>query len=114
MLDTGAGRGPYSKLFKQAHYEAADFAQFAERHTPLDYVCGHHLPFRVEDTGFDAIVCNEVLEHLPDPPPPSCANSMGSCRTMAACCPAVLSRALEALYDFFRYTPFGLPVNRFA
>ena len=108
VLDAGAGRGPYSKLFKHARYEAADFAQFAERHTPLDYVCDiTSIP--VEDARFDAIVCNQVLEHLPDP-------SAALCELRRVLKPGgriLLSAPLfyhehQKPYDFFRYTRFGL------
>ncbi|HEY9352833.1 MAG TPA: hypothetical protein VIP28_06260, partial [Nocardioides sp.] len=39
VLDAGAGRSPYRKLFKHAQYEAADFAQLSSAYAPLDYVC---------------------------------------------------------------------------
>ena len=39
VLDAGAGRGPYRRLFRHARYEAADFAQLSTAYTKLDYVC---------------------------------------------------------------------------
>lgn len=34
VLDAGAGRSPYRKLFKHAQYEAADFAQLSTAYAP--------------------------------------------------------------------------------
>jgi len=108
VLDAGAGRGPYRKLFKHARYEAADFAQFAERHTPLDYVCDiNDIP--VENGRFDAVVCNQVLEHLPDP----YAALRELRRVLKPGGRILLTAPLfyhehQKPYDYFRYTRFGL------
>ena len=78
VLDAGAGEGQYRDLFRHCRYEAQDFAQYggteegilAERwnYGKLDYVCDiTQIP--VQDGAFDAVICTEVLEHVPEPIP---------------------------------------------
>jgi len=109
VLDAGAGRSPYRRLFAHARYEAADFqAVPGKRYAAQQYVCDL-AAIPVEDGRFDHVVCTQVLEHLPEP----------------AAALAEFHRVLkpggrlwltapfffgvhETPYDFFRYTPYGL------
>ena len=62
VLDAGAGTHRYRHLFGHTHYESADFN---EQYAPT-YVCDlTQIP--VPNDRYDAVVINQVLEHVPDP-----------------------------------------------
>lgn len=109
VLDAGAGRGPYRHLFKHARYESADFAQLdSTEYVPLDYVCDlTNIP--VADGRFDAVFCNQVLEHLPEPHAALCElrRVLRPGGRMLLTAP-LFYQEHQVPYDFFRYTQFGL------
>ncbi|MGJ4950108.1 class I SAM-dependent methyltransferase [Bradyrhizobium sp. HKCCYLS20291] len=72
VLDVGAGSAPYRALFSHCEYKTQDFAQLQPeqlRHggyTAIDIVSeAHRIP--VPDASVDAILCTEVIEHVPEP-----------------------------------------------
>lgn len=68
VLDAGAGEGEYRRLFSHARYESADLGvgDPAWDYSRLTYRCDlTRIP--VEDARFDAVLCTQTLEHVPDP-----------------------------------------------
>ena len=72
VLDAGAGSGPYRDAFAHCEYRSQDFKQLQPdqlRHGgygAIDYVCDA-TAIPVADASFDAVLCTEMLEHVPEP-----------------------------------------------
>jgi SAM-dependent methyltransferase len=107
VLDAGAGSSPYRHWFDHARYEAADMVQSPAATVPLDYLCDL-TAIPVEDGRFDRVVCNQVLEHVPDP-----ARVLAELnRVLKPGGRIMLSAPLfyeehQKPHDYFRYTRFA-------
>lgn len=72
ILDVGAGSCPYRELFSHCEYRAQDFSGLQPvqlrygGYGSIDYVCDA-TAIPVEGDTFDAVLCTEMLEHVPDP-----------------------------------------------
>jgi SAM-dependent methyltransferase len=108
VLDAGAGTSPYKSLFAHARYESADFEQVSKPYAAQTYTCDlSSIP--VEDSRFDAVLFNQVMEHLPEPRAVLCELH----RTLKPGGRLIYSAPLfyeehEKPYDFYRYTQFGV------
>ncbi|MGW9950543.1 SAM-dependent methyltransferase [Rhizobium leguminosarum] len=107
VLDAGAGSQPYRHLFGHCIYEAADFEMVDKEYAKSTYVCDlSNIP--VAEARFDAIVLNQVLEHLSDPVAVlhEMHRVLKNGGTMICSAPLFYEEH-EQPYDFFRYTQFA-------
>ena len=107
VLDAGAGDQPYRQHFAHCDYEAADFEKVDRSYAKSTYVCDlSAIP--VADAYFDAILFNQVMEHLPEP--------LDVLRELhrvlrpggrMICTAPLFFEEHEKPYDFYRYTQFA-------
>jgi SAM-dependent methyltransferase len=109
VLDAGAGRAPYRRLFAHARYESADFlAVEGKKYRQPDYVCDlARIP--VADGRFDHVLLTQVLEHLPEPATVlvELHRVLKPGGTLWLTAPLFYAEH-EQPYDFYRFTQFGV------
>jgi SAM-dependent methyltransferase len=107
VLDAGAGDQPYRHLFAHCEYESADFELVDKPYAKSTYVCSlEKIP--TEDSRFDAIIFNQVMEHLPEPllALREFSRVLKPGGTMICSAPLFYEEH-EKPYDFYRYTQFA-------
>jgi SAM-dependent methyltransferase len=109
LIDVGAGNSPYRELFGHLNYECTDWEHSVHPGARgVDYICpAHDLP--VHDASYDAVLCTQVLEHVPNPD----AVIRELHRILRPGGRLWLTVPLawelhEMPFDFYRYTPHGL------
>ncbi|HSX17901.1 MAG TPA: methyltransferase domain-containing protein [Candidatus Saccharimonadales bacterium] len=68
VLDVGAGELPYKDSFAHCEYVAQDLVQTPGMAYGKIDIVSDITDIPVKNTSFDAILCSEVFEHIPDPP----------------------------------------------
>jgi ubiquinone/menaquinone biosynthesis C-methylase UbiE len=112
VLDVGCGQSPYSYMLdpNQTKYygiDIVDAEKFDYNNSKITPFNGRDIPF--EDEKFDALMCTEVLEHVPDYQ--RLTDEMY--RVMKKGAKGVITIPWSARYhyipwDYFRYTPSSL------
>ncbi len=108
VLDVGAGDCPYRGIFANFTYKSTDFAKTEyHRFNEIDYVCAADA-IPVSEKSFEAILCTEVLEHVPGPKSVlvefnRVLKSKGNLFLTAP----LINQLHEEPYDFYRYTPYS-------
>jgi SAM-dependent methyltransferase len=109
LIDVGAGNSPYRELFDHLHYESTDWEHSVHPGArAVDHVGpAHDLP--VPDEAYEAVLCTQVLEHVPNPD----AVIAELYRVLRPGGRLYLTVPLawelhEMPFDFYRYTPHGL------
>jgi hypothetical protein len=109
LIDVGAGNSPYRELFDHLHYESTDWEHSVHPGArAVDHIGpAHDLP--VPDESYDAVLCTQVLEHVPNPEA-VIAELHRILRPGGRLYMTVpLAWELHEMpFDFFRYTPHGL------
>jgi SAM-dependent methyltransferase len=104
VLDASAGTHRYRHLFGHTHYKSADFN---EQYAPTDVCDLTQIP--VPNDRYDAVVINQVLEHVPDPLAVliELRRILRPGGRLIYTAPLFFEEHLQP-YDFYRYTQFGV------
>jgi SAM-dependent methyltransferase len=109
LLDVGCGKKPYRSLFKVDEYIGLDIdsERVRKRGIADEFYDGRVFPF--PDNEFDAVLCNQVLEHVfnPDEFLSEIYRVMKPEAKMVLTVPFVWDEH-EQPYDYARYSSFGL------
>jgi len=107
VLDVGAGEAPYRELFAEQRYTTLDREGTPHSGDVDMYGSADSIP--AEDGSFDALVCTQVLEHVPQPLEAVLEFRrvlVGGGRLLATV--PFAWEEHEVPYDFYRYTRYGI------
>lgn len=112
LLDVGCGCQPYRPWIEHAGLRYSGIDREPEPETPCDSTVAWDLtsaPWPYPDARFDALLCTELLEHVPDPGGVlrECARVCRPGALMVLTAPFVWPEH-EAPHDFHRFTRYGL------
>lgn len=109
LLDVGCGSKPYKSLFAVEAYIGLDIdSEMSRKRSIADYLYdGKSFPFA--DSSFDAVLCNQVLEHVfnPDEFLGEIVRVLNPGGKLLLTVPFVWDEH-EQPYDYARYSSFGL------
>lgn len=109
LLDVGCGSQPYRSLFRRCNYTGLDIDSPRTRQLAVAdaFYDGHRFPF--DNASFDAVLCNQVLEHVFNP-----AEFLSELRRVMTPGARLLLTVPfvwdehEQPWDYARYSSFGL------
>lgn len=109
LLDVGCGTKPYRRLFDVAEYVGMDIDSPVTRQRGIADVVYDGMRFPFDDGRFDAILCNQVLEHVftPDAFVAELARMLAPGGKLLLSVPFVWDEH-EQPWDYARYSSFGL------
>ncbi len=107
VLDVGAGEAPYRELFAEQRYSTLDRADTP--HSGEVDLHGSADSIPADDGSFDAVLCTQVLEHVPQPLDAlrEFRRILRSGGVLIATVP-FLWEEHEAPFDYYRYTRYGI------
>ncbi len=109
ILDVGAGDAPYRELFDGHTYITSDWSEsfYRPEQAPDIVAPAHDIP--LPDSDLDAIVCTQVLEHVPEPRQvlQEFARALKPGGRVWITTPFVWYLH-ELPHDYYRYTSYGL------
>lgn len=109
VLDAGAGEAPYAELFAHCEYVTADWPNSVHGGAGSADIIASLESLPVADDTFGAVLCTEVLEHVPQPEAVLAelhrvlAPKGQLCLTVPFVWPVH-----EEPFDFYRYSPYAL------
>lgn len=109
VLDAGAGEAPYAELFAHCEYVTADWPNSVHAGGRSAQIVASLQSLPVPAGSFGAVLCTEVLEHIPQPETVLAELSRVLAPGGRICVTVPFVWPLhEEPFDFYRYTPHAL------
>lgn len=108
LLDVGCGNKPYAAIFEGCVQHYIGLEKSRGRYEQVD-VWGDALALPFRDRAFDTALCNQVLEHVPEPQVAmdEMARVLRPGGYLIVTAPHIWGLH-EVPHDYFRFTPYGL------